>query len=1647
MKSKTEIQLNTKWWEREQPPSIKAKSGAAFLTAIKGFTKSNDELGKAIQAKKANDVARLAGEVGGKIGVLEKAGKTVAIAVGKLLKLAPADAKEKLDLENTLAVMNKPLARELDTLRGSLEGMEGDPDEGDLTDVEAYKMYLGKVMPKLRKGAYSFAIVMPSNKFEDLRMVVHRTKDGKVLAGPLRKASGGGKFTWGTAAAESKVEEVEDESSKTLILALDGKHIPGLAKKVKFMLRAMDIKTFTKVKLLIDGAEIETDETPENKLAKGGLAKDGATDNELNSLYESYKGLKARILPLVAEAMGRYPGQKAGFEALLKGLKKAEGIQRFDLGIAILRDKVVPLLKSSQRLASADDGNDTDIGKVTPAQAPRPGRNDLLNSGLSKVLNRTFPPENQSRLAALWAGSNKDITSGSDFFGAVKVSYPNGQTPANADQIESWAVNMATLQHMSTKVPDDSPEQKALLARQLGFLMKFANIPNSGDLGWQANPTQLDNVGTYHRSGSSALTKSVTKMTAASLGVPEGNTILVSGTRVLEEVRRGFSSEGELETPGNWSDADFDRVLRRSLAGESVFIDGTSLFRDAIAAGENPKTKAEEIIVTLKKRAFENAVAGRGKPGMTDMELAALGTAADRGGMSDEEIGADKKRVANELELKAAIERDHLMALNKLSNVRIGGIMAVGDQNALTVFPFDKDATIGGAATLELGAGDSGKLRDLVGHGGFTVGPEQLLDHWVSQTPDVAEILRGLGVAQLPKVEFPSGIRLDRFDDFEADFLDDPAVAGFRNLSQDDPETGASPPPYVKVMVDGLLEMVEGLELGERGFSVKRCLEDAGLEELWSLTLNKIQGLMAKATACKGSMRDFLDQVALIQEEIVTLIAVAKPYSQDDFQTGMLETTDMFPDGFLGDDVKADFSLKNSASRCFNAVLTACEDTKERSQGDAGHLAKRGLKVLVQTDAYYEPSMYVLDHATDHQQAGLNTDGLLPGGTEKDFDDQLDEMERAQREDNQPKLDTYLCEFHHNISYDRKKYSPEDVTKQVRKLVDKGVVANPFTVAIDTTIAKTDEAAVKTFLAGFADEIKDGSMNVIIYRSAQKFDQMGGDMYNGGIMCCISADNDGEPSPFQRALDSQGEAPSEGNLQGLTHLNLSAQDEINDYRAAIMENTRKMGDPNSGSIAAIPATMMLKPENADLSLIQIAVNEDDEAPFLDIKFSFVEIGDEPPEGSAERKEWGVRMERYEKLYADLQKVFAAKAKADPENSVTSTRASFGFQHSNVTLIGESKLRLNPGLEDEERLAKHTQMLVAVNDMLMQIKQDFADNGEIDPEQVEWLASQSGVIKLHVIEAHEELTAKLANDLATDDEKDLARLKMIEAFGGQNNLSCNPPGVLRIIGEMSDEFKVAHAQSIQICTLKAEATLDAISELSPSEKHLALARAANVSGLLPEVIANLALIAEPFENGSREKGWQEELQLWVDDKTGDWDDAEEQKLQSALTLRDANDPIGVKAQLDYAFKPEFLSLRQPVYDSLKEWVDDTYIKRIKATAEELIRLARAQIENGSAEDAKPYIVELERMAGKDMPGLPNTLAATITDLREAAKQGQVLRRIAAALSDACAFEATGNVAETRKRVIWVDKVIEAAPNVATVEQKQELTRLKEWLENV
>jgi hypothetical protein len=259
MKSNSSIELTKAWWKKEGPDSLK-KSGPAFEKAVDEYAKARAGLeGKGETAAKALEKA---------IDALEKAAKDVASEAKELEKKA-SDKAAKTDLKNTADVMGKPLERALMEARAAiaaeLEPPEDDGDEDEeasddkLVDPALHGAYIKKIGAKLKRGTWNFAVGLPSNDPAAMRFNFHRKKGGRALGAQLKKACGAKKFTFGKAGTSDLAADVsgEDTSARTLVLYLEGRRIPGLAKRVKLMLRQLKVSAFGKVKIVVDGEEID----------------------------------------------------------------------------------------------------------------------------------------------------------------------------------------------------------------------------------------------------------------------------------------------------------------------------------------------------------------------------------------------------------------------------------------------------------------------------------------------------------------------------------------------------------------------------------------------------------------------------------------------------------------------------------------------------------------------------------------------------------------------------------------------------------------------------------------------------------------------------------------------------------------------------------------------------------------------------------------------------------------------------------------------------------------------------------------------------------------------------------------------------------------------------------------------------------------------------------------------------------------------------------------------------------------------------------------------------------------------------------------------------------------------------------------------
>jgi hypothetical protein len=256
MKTATTFELRVAWWQKERPAALEKDAEARrFEACLK-------DLEQALAAAQR-------GTDGNGRAALEKLGEALEDSARKLVKIVDtlgktAKGDDRKDLDNTEQALVKPLAAAirtaLEAVGGGDDGEDEEEDDSQFGAAEAHAAYLKQRLKRVKKAQMPFAVTMPTTEAVDLRLAFNPRKDGQSLGLKLKSACKGKKTTFGLAGTEDLVETVgSDESvaSGTLVLSLDGAVIPGLAKRVRDMFRALGVKVFAKVKVLKDGQVVD----------------------------------------------------------------------------------------------------------------------------------------------------------------------------------------------------------------------------------------------------------------------------------------------------------------------------------------------------------------------------------------------------------------------------------------------------------------------------------------------------------------------------------------------------------------------------------------------------------------------------------------------------------------------------------------------------------------------------------------------------------------------------------------------------------------------------------------------------------------------------------------------------------------------------------------------------------------------------------------------------------------------------------------------------------------------------------------------------------------------------------------------------------------------------------------------------------------------------------------------------------------------------------------------------------------------------------------------------------------------------------------------------------------------------------------------
>ncbi|MGH7044535.1 MAG: hypothetical protein ACREFY_20715, partial [Acetobacteraceae bacterium] len=251
-------EISVAWWKKSQPKAL--KSAGKLEIALSAYERAKKSV-----AGGDSDAASMARD---QLGLIEKAADDVAAEAGK--------AKGVQEMQDTADCMKK-MGKLIDAERKWIEENAED-DEGQFGDEEVYKKYLLKSMKRLRSsGELNFGFVL-GKKAPESRIAFHKSKSPKALSNLLVKETGIHQMTFGVAvpdtaegraavrleAGQDQKPDDDPDKSTTLLLSLEGRQLPGMAKKAAKMMKAFKPLPFKKVRLFLECKEVEDLLDPED---------------------------------------------------------------------------------------------------------------------------------------------------------------------------------------------------------------------------------------------------------------------------------------------------------------------------------------------------------------------------------------------------------------------------------------------------------------------------------------------------------------------------------------------------------------------------------------------------------------------------------------------------------------------------------------------------------------------------------------------------------------------------------------------------------------------------------------------------------------------------------------------------------------------------------------------------------------------------------------------------------------------------------------------------------------------------------------------------------------------------------------------------------------------------------------------------------------------------------------------------------------------------------------------------------------------------------------------------------------------------------------------------------------------------------------
>lgn len=429
--------------------------------------------------------------------------------------------------------------------------------------------------------------------------------------------------------------------------------------------------------------------------------------------------------------------------------------------------------------------------------------------------------------------------------------------------------------------------------------------------------------------------------------------------------------------------------------------------------------------------------------------------------------------------------------------------------------------------------------------------------------------------------------------------------------------------PHFTVLGKATMDLLEGLFQEIDLDTWNQLNQDPARKQILQASFMMIREHLAMAELYAGNdFNRFAQEIELVHAEIATILELTQPFKKEDFPKIYQKIIDPIIPEKLRKFCKV--GLGKTAMNTFagvNAAIMAQKPFPNRVYSENVYFESR---ILIGNDRYL-----------------------------KDIKNDV----------NSPPVDLYVAQFNPNVntSDDFTDYKPENVIGNVRFLLASKKAAQHMTVAVDCTIDQISSPHVQKLLEEFKQEIADGKLNFVLFKSGQKFDMCGMDNYYGAPFYMI---NNGEKQwkEFNTLLTNPVHSTDSLSNQWFCLSSKYIADSLALYQELIFKNTRYILDN-------VPDFLL---PNGD-SKQEIRINRAD--PAMDSCFIDIKVTGQ----NRQKKSYDLMRRFYDRIMNAGVKIYS--------------RQSFGFFHPSYLVFDlpssehqADTTRLTPGINPEDNEA-------------------------------------------------------------------------------------------------------------------------------------------------------------------------------------------------------------------------------------------------------------------------------------------------------------------------------------------------------------------------